>query len=119
HPQSRSYADDGLLGRLGLRHGCKLAERDRLHWGTQAIVADLLRRYAASISDQLRDCETAQPALAWTHAAAKERLHLVGTGGAERNCGADSLRRDLFAAAHDRIALRDAEGLGWLIQRVK
>ena len=95
--------NDGLLAGLSLWHRCKLAERDWLHWGTQAVVADLFHRDAPHIRDQLRDGETAEPPLARTHAATQERFHLVRPDGAEWHRCADALRCHFFAAARERV----------------
>src|SRR5690349_6114851 len=58
------------------------AERDWLHGIADPVVADFGRGNAARFGDQLDHGQAAQPALARPHAAARERLHLVGAGTA-------------------------------------
>src|SRR5471032_176389 len=100
----------GLALGLADRQRRQFAQRDRLHRRTQAIVAHLVRRRAALFGDQLRHREAAEPALAGSHAAAQEGLHLVRALAAHARGLADLLRGHFLAPASNRIALGLAQG---------
>src|SRR5690349_11846055 len=97
----------------------ELADRNRLHRRTQAVVADLLRRLAALRGDELRHRESAKAALTRAHSTAQEDLHLVRTGTAERDGIRDFARGDFLAAANDGVAARLSERGGGTIEDIE
>src|SRR5579863_1734412 len=74
---------------------------DRLIGRPRAKASDFGDRHAARRRDDGADNRAAHPPLAWAHAAAQERLHLVGAARAELYGAADLAGGDLLAAARD------------------
>src|SRR5215472_11049579 len=81
------------------------AESDRLERGARPIRADLGDGFPERVGDHRRDDRSADPALAWPHTAASERLQLVRSGRAQSCRAADLCDRHLLAATGDDLIL--------------
>ncbi|KAG1206464.1 hypothetical protein G6F35_011213 [Rhizopus arrhizus] len=112
-------SDDGLTGIVGLRQRRKLSQGQRLGREAQPVIAHLLRRHAALFSDDLGHGQPAEAALAGSHAATQERLHLVRPAAAQLDGLAHLRGRDLLAAADDGVTDGAPEGVRRLVERVE
>src|ERR1700736_3725695 len=101
-----SFTDNRFHRRLIGREAGKLAQRDRLHRRTQAIIADLRGTHAARLRQQFGHRQSAKPSLARSHAATQKRFHLIGTGTAECDRIGNLLCSDVLAAADQGLSHR-------------
>src|SRR5512139_3336903 len=101
----RSSRVDSIVARRNVQR-CQVAQGNRLYGGTNPVIADILHRDAATFGDELYGGQPAQAALTRSHAAADERLHLVGAGTVLlRDQTAYLPGTHLLAATHDRVGI--------------